>query len=146
MGFLDMGAYRISSKPPEKKRSIMVKIKEFISTVSPFVRQCWENVLYLCFDTPAGVACLIVGLFCLCAHAELASVAHRAHDAYVAHQQMCAVHNAWFTPSQTLRYNEHSINQLVPCRRLTNHSLFFIEPSGREMIPTLEYTPPQDGN
>lgn len=60
-------------------------------------------------------------------HAAQADQMHYDHNRFVLRQETCIAHDGWYTPDE----NYHG---LLACRRLSDHSLFYIvEDTGLEL-------------
>lgn len=77
------------------------------------------------------VACGIGGLFYGLFRSDESRRLHQEHDLYVFNQDVCNVHHGWYVPSE-------NIGELVACRRLSDHSLFLVQNTGREMVPNVD--------
>jgi hypothetical protein len=129
-----MSPYRKQAdKPKEKGVSFMEKLKKVGEFVIEGILFCMPVIMIL------GLVGIVIGLFYLLHKDDEARRMHQEHDTYVLNQQICDVHNGWYTPSE-------NVPSLTACRRLTDHSLFFVQVTGREMIPSLEYTNHEETN
>jgi len=94
------------------------------------------NFLHFVFiGTPLGLIAVVLGglvaMVMGLGHADDAARMHREHDVYVLNQEICRVHHGWYVPS-------HNIPNMSPCRRLSDHRLFFVQNTGRELVPNEE--------
>lgn len=119
--------YRIQTeKPKPKKKSMWILFKEQLDVIGDNM----ENMIGVGFVLLL-IAGLLGGVYGL-RHFDESQRLHLEHDTYVFNQEICDVHHGWYVPSENIAVG------LTACRRLSDHSLFYVQNTGREMIPNVE--------
>jgi hypothetical protein len=115
----------MADKPKVKGKSLMSKIADGAELVLDVFFKIFPVLFVI------GAICAVIGLFYGLFHSDEARRMHAEHDLYVFNQEVCEVHHAWYVPSE-------NIGALVACRRLSDHSLFLVQDTGREMVPNVD--------